>query len=163
MRWTHSGVQCIIVRLTNINTLAPPKTVQHSQPEDAEVCSVTAHQLYLSRTTEWTVTITSPKLVFLTSKKPFRRAHPGTVDHWMKESLRKVGIVTDQFIEHSTWSTCSSRARANGVPITEILKVANWSSRSTFERFHYRSKGSTVYTQDLNSNQRPLAGICHVL
>ena len=41
---------------------------------------------------------------------------------------------------HFTKSTSSSQARARGVPIAEILKVANWSSRSTFEHFYYRSE-----------------------
>ena len=33
------------------------------------------------------------------------------------------------------------------VPIAEILKVVNWSSKSTFERFYYRSEGSTAFTR----------------
>jgi len=47
----------------------------------------------------------------------------------------KSGIDTEQFSAHSTRSASTLQACANGIPVSEILKMANWSSSSTFERF----------------------------
>jgi len=62
-------------------------------------------------------------------------------------------------IYNSTQSVSSLWARTTVVPIAKILKVANWSSRSMFERFYYRS----VSVQQPFSNQRTLAGKLLVL
>jgi len=145
LRWAPSGVQFTVVRLTKTCTPGPPKAIHYSSlPEDVEVCPVASLRLYLSRTAERAAVLTSSKPVFLTSKKPFKGTRPGTLGHWIKDSL---GIDTTQFTVHSTWGANSSRARARGVPIADILKVANWSSRSTFERFYYRSEGHDNYTR----------------
>ena len=161
LRWTPTGAQFTVVRLTKTRTPGPPRTVHYSSlPEDADVCPVTSLQLYLSRTSEQAASITSPKPVFLTSKRPFRRARPGTLGHWIKHSLGKAGIDTEQFTAHSTRSASSSRARAKGVPVAEILKVANWSSRSTFERFYYRSEGSSEFTRVVLSGPSSRYDLC---
>ena len=53
LRWTPSGIQCTVVRLTKICTPGSHETVHYSsRPEDAEVCPATTLRLYLSRTTE---------------------------------------------------------------------------------------------------------------
>ena len=104
-----------------------------SLPGNTEVCSVSSLRLYLSKTVERVCDLSQPKLVFLTSRKPFRRMHPGTLGHWIKDILKKSGIDTDQFSAHSTRSAGTSQACAKGVPVSEILKVANRSLGSTFE------------------------------
>jgi len=77
-----------------------------------------------------------PRQLFITSKKPFRRARPGTLGHYIKDTLKQAGNDMDTFLAHSSSST--SIAHAKGVPINKILIVANWSSESTFERFYHR-------------------------
>jgi len=125
LRWTPTGAQFTVVQLTKTHSPGPPKTVHYSSlPEDREICPVVALQLYLSKASEHAASISSPKPVFITSKKPFRRPRPGNLCHWIKDSLRKVGIDTEQFTAHSSRSASSSRARARGVPVAEILKVA---------------------------------------
>jgi len=48
LRWTPSGAQFTVVRLTKTCTPDPPRTVHFSLlPEDAEVCPVTSLQLYV--------------------------------------------------------------------------------------------------------------------
>ena len=79
--------------------------------------------------------------------KPFRRAHPGTLGQWIKDCLRRAGVDTGRFTPHSTRSPSSSQARARGIPIVEILKVANWSSRSIFEHFYYKSEGYAAFNR----------------
>ena len=148
LRWTPSGAQFTVVQLTKTRTPGPPKSVHYSSlSEDAEVCPVSSLRIYLSKTTDRAATVTLPKPVFLTSRRPFRRARPGTLGQWIKDCLGRAGVDTGKFTAHSTRSASSSQARARGVPIAEILKVANWSSRSTFERFYYRSEGSAAFTR----------------
>ena len=148
LRWTPSGVQFTVVRLTKTQTTGPPRTVHHlSLPGDIEVCPVSSLHLYLSKTAEKVCDLSQPKPVILTSRKPFRRACLGTLGHWIKDILKKSGIDTDQFSAHSTRSASTSQACAKGVPMSEILKVANWSPGSTFERFYRRSQGSTAFTR----------------
>lgn len=147
-RWTPTGAQFTVVQVTKTCTPGPPKSVHYSSlPEDAEVSPIASLRVYLSKTTDQAVTVPSPKPVLLTSRKPLRRACPGMLGHWIKDYLRKAGVDTGTFTAHSTKSASSSQARARGVPIAEILKVANWSSRSTFERFNYRSEGCAAFTK----------------
>ena len=88
LRWTPSGTQFTVVQLTKTCTPGPSKSVHYSSlPEDAEVCSVTSLQVYPSKTADRT-TATSPKPVLLTSRKPFRRARPGTLGQWIEDCLR---------------------------------------------------------------------------
>ena len=148
LRWTPSGAQFTVVQLTKTRTPGPPKLVHYSSlSEDAEVCPISSLRIYLSKTTDRAATVTLPKPVFLTSRRPFRRARPGTLGQWIKDCLGRAGVDTGKFTAHSTRSASSSQARARGVPIAEILKVANWSSRSTFEHFYYRSEGSAAFTR----------------
>ena len=148
LRWTPSGAQFTVVQLTKTRTPGPPKLVHYSfLSEDPEVCPATTLRIYLTKTSDRVAIVNSPKPVFLTSRKPFRRARPETLGHWIKDCLGKAGVDTERFTAHSTRSASSSQARARGVPIAEILKVANWTSDSTFERFYYRSEGSEAYTR----------------
>ena len=36
-----------------------------------------------------------PKPLFITLRKPFRRAKPGTLEHWIKDTLKQAGNDTD--------------------------------------------------------------------
>jgi len=42
------------------------------------------------------------------------------------------GIDTNTFSAHSTCGAATSKAKAVGLPVREILKAANWSLSSTF-------------------------------
>ena len=88
-----------------------------------------------------------PKPVYIKTRKPFRRALPGTLGHWIKDNLKAAGIDTGQFTAHSTKSASTSHAFSKGVPINDILKVANWSSKSIFGKFYHRNQGSSSFTR----------------
>ena len=113
--------------------------------ENTEVCPVTVLQLYLDRTAEQASSMRSPRPVFVTSRKPIHRAKPGTISHWIKATLGRAGVDTKTFSAHSTRSASTSHAATRGVPVCDILKAANWSSQSTFERFYYRPNGSDSF------------------
>ena len=85
LRWIPSGAQFTVVQLTKTRTPGPPKSVHYSSlSEDSEVCPVSSLRMYLSKTTDRAATVTLPKPVFLTTRRPFRRARPGTLGQWIK-------------------------------------------------------------------------------
>ena len=148
LKWTPSGVQFTVVQLTKTRTAGPPRTVHYSSlPEDVEACPVSTLHLYIERTEDQTAKLAFPKPVFITSRKPFRRARPRTLGRWIKDNLKAAGIDTGQFTAHSTRSASTSQAHSKGVPINDILKVANWSSKGTFEKFYHRTQGSPSFTR----------------
>ena len=75
------------------------------------------------------------------------RAHPGTLGHWIKDNLKAAGVDTGQFTTRSTRNASTSQAHSKGVPINDILKMVNWSSKSTFEKFYHRTQGSPSFTR----------------
>ena len=91
----------------------------------------------------------SPKPLFVTSRKPIRRAKPGTISHWVKDTLRLAGINTEVFSAHSTRGVSTSWTATRGVLIGDILRAANWSSRSTFEQLYYCPSTSATFLRTI--------------
>ena len=157
MRWTSTGVQFTVVQLTKTRRMGPPRTVLYSALQnDPDICPVSNLRRYIEMTSPQVNNMKSPKPVFITSRKPFRRARPATLGHWIKDSLRSAGVDTKRFSAHSTRGASTSHAKMKGVPVTDILKVANWSSRSTFERFYHRPNDSSAFTRAVLQSSRNL-------
>jgi len=104
--------------------------------------------------------MSSPRPVFITSKKPFRRVHPATIRHWIKDTLKAAGVDTDRFTAHSTRGASTSCAQIKGVLILEILRVANWTTSSTFERFYYRQPHASTFTRAVLQDSRYMISNC---
>ena len=148
LKQTPTGVEFTVVQLTKTRSRkssTPRKVLYHYFLENTEVCPVTVLQLYLDRTAEQASSMRSPRPVFVTSRKPIHRAKPGTIGHWIKDTLGRAGVDTETFSAHSTRSASTSHAATREVPVCDILKAANWSSQSTFERFYYRPNGSDSF------------------
>ena len=62
--------------------------------------------------------------------KPHNPVKICTIAHWMKEVLSLSGIDISQFSAHSTRSASTSTAFKSGVPISDIMKVADWTRAS---------------------------------
>ncbi|XP_065918235.1 uncharacterized protein [Dysidea avara] len=147
MRWTTTSVQFTVVQLTKTRSSGPPRSVVYSAlPNDPDICPVVNLRQYIERTTSH-VTTMAPKPVFITSKRPFRRARPATLGHWIKDTLKTAGVDTERYTAHSTRSASTSQARRKGVLVSDILKVANWSTRSTFERFYHKPSEPSAFTR----------------
>ena len=78
---------------------------------------------YVGKTTEQAAELSSPKPVFLTSRKPFRQARLGTNWCWIKDALRMAGMDTGVFSVHSTRSASISWAAAKGISINDIWRL----------------------------------------
>jgi len=89
VQWTASGVEFTVVRLTKTRRSGPPRKVFYSLfADNSELCPVTVLKMYIAKTMEQTVsTQRNPKPVFLISRRPFRKAKPGTIGHWIKDVL----------------------------------------------------------------------------
>ena len=148
LKFTPSGVQFTVVQLMKTRTTGPPRIVHYSLlPDDPEACPVAALCLYIKRSMDRTAQLDFLKPVFFTARKLFRRAHPGTSGHWIEDNIKVAGIDTGQFTAHSTRSASTSHALSKGVPFNDILKVANWSSKGTFEKFYHRTQGSSSFLE----------------
>ena len=124
--WTATGVEFTVVRHTKTRKSGPPRKVFYPALRDnSAVCPVTALHLYIEKTREHAATLESPRPVFITSRKPFRQAKPGTIGHWIKDILHEAGVNTEVFLAHSRRSASTSWAASKGVPISDILRAAN--------------------------------------
>ena len=77
--------------------------------------------------------------------KPHKAISSSTVARWLKSLLEASGIDTSIFSAHSVRGASSSAAASTGISTAEILKAANWSSESVFQRFYYRSTDNPSY------------------
>jgi len=152
IRWTLDGLEFTVVQLTKTRSKrspAPRRVFYPSFKDNSEICPVTVLHSYIQRTTDQVTSISGQQPLFITSRNPFHRARPGTIGHWIKDVLQLVGINTESFSAHSTRSASISYAASKGVPISDILKAANWSSSSTFEQFYYRPNTSEAYSRTI--------------
>ena len=58
---------------------------------------------------------------------------------------RKFGGQCLYFVAHSTWGASASAASRAGITTSDILKAANWSSESVFQRFYHKEIDRTAY------------------
>ena len=75
--------------------------------------------------------------LFLSYVKPFKEAVKiCTIARWLKEVLR--GMSLSNFNAHSTRGASVSAAFDKGLSISDIIRVADWSSDSMFKKYYYK-------------------------
>ena len=90
-------------------------------------------------------------------RRPHRPVKPATVGHWLKRIMTLSGIDTGIFSPHSTRGAATSKARAAGVSVPDILRAADWSSVSTFKRFYHRPVHSSEFGRVVLGSMQPIA------
>ena len=108
-----------------------------SFPDDPALCSFFYCQEYIRRTQTYRPDSSSKDLLFLSYIKSHKPVKICTIAHWVKE-LSLSGIDISQFSAHSTRSASTSTAFKSGVPISDIMKVADWTPASTFKKFYQK-------------------------
>ncbi|KAL1922709.1 uncharacterized protein VTP21DRAFT_10248 [Calcarisporiella thermophila] len=108
--------------------------------EDPELCPVAATHLYITRARETSIGYDNFPTFFITARKTPTPATGDTVARWITDMLSECDILATA---HSTRSTSSSYALVQGTPQESILKAANWTSATTFERFYHRAEMDT--------------------
>ncbi len=103
---------------------------------------MTTLQAYLERTKNCRGQVTK---VLIGTIKPHKALAPSTIARWLKTMLECAGIDTNIFSNHSTRGAASSMASRGGVTIGDILKAADWSSESVFQKFYHKSQQNTHF------------------
>ncbi|XP_064476275.1 uncharacterized protein LOC135390510 [Ornithodoros turicata] len=118
-----------------------PSVFVPALPQEPLLCPVLCLESYIERTLPLRGDCSQ---ILLTTQKPFRPASRDTVANWLRRMLGSAGIDTSVFKAHSTRGAATSKAQKEGVSIPEILKVADWSSDTTFNRFYRRNLCSST-------------------
>lgn len=59
--------------------------------------------------------------------------------------LKASGVNSDIFEAHSVRGASTTAAANSNVPLSEILKMPDWSSPSTFQKFYYKPVHSSTF------------------
>jgi len=108
--------------------------------ENKALCVCTCIENYLSRSSSWRDGRENQLL--LSYVKPHIPVKSATVSRWLTCILKDSGIDVNIFSGHSTRSASTSKAKACGVPMKEILKRGHWSNITTFEKYYSKEIGS---------------------
>ncbi|XP_046973893.1 uncharacterized protein LOC124540411 [Vanessa cardui] len=105
--------------------------------ENPSICPSTTLNDYVSVTSD--IRVDNEESLFITYKKPHRKASSQSLSRWIKQTLAEAGVDVSVFSAHSTRHASTSAAASTGVSIDVIRKAAGWSSSSqTFARFYNR-------------------------
>ena len=134
-----------------VSPLKPPKQCHPGKaikdyffpifPDNSNICPVATLQCYCQQSKGGRPN----QFLFLTSTKPYRPASSSTIARWIKTALSKAGVDTSIFKAHSVRGASTSAAAEAGISIPEILEAADWSNKSTFERFYYRPRAKPSF------------------
>ena len=115
--------------------------------ECENLCVVHCLQCYMARTRSFRPVMgpTTHNQLLLSFHRPHRPVKSCSIARWFRYILGSAAIDTAVFKGHSTRAASQSKARAGGVPLEEVLKMADWSGTSTFARFYYRSFAIEIF------------------
>jgi len=77
--------------------------------------------------------------VFLSYVKPHKPVSAKTIARWLTEVLNKAGVPTNQFKAHSYRAAGSSKAKAMGVSLKDILKQGCWKGEYVWQKHYNKS------------------------
>lgn len=109
---------------------------------EPNICVGRTLLLYLEKTQAIRGTET---FLFLTTKKPFRKASVQSLSRWIKNILIKSGIDVNKFTPYSTRHASTSAANRKGLNFDSIRQAAGWSIKSKMF--------ATVYNRPLLSSK----------
>ena len=97
--------------------------------------------------------------VLIGTIKPQKAVAPSTIARWLKTMLEQAGIDTTIFSGHSTRGAASSMASMGGVTTGDILKAADWSSESVFQKFYHKSQQNPQFGRTVLSPTGKTSGV----
>ena len=113
-----------------------------SLPDNSTLCPVTTLKAYEARTESLRRGETKLLLSFI---KPHGSLTSSTVTRWLKTLLQEAGVNTSLFNAHSVRGASTSKAANLGITTSDILKAADWSTESVFQKFYYKPTNSPSY------------------
>ena len=110
----------------------------HEFEQDKSLCVVSLLDTYKERSKPWRQDQQNGRLL-LSFVKSHNEVVKCTISGWIKEVLKQSGINVEHFKAHSTRSASSSKVQMSGLPVEQILKRGNWSSKSTWQKFYIKN------------------------
>lgn len=142
------GVCFVVCRLSKSSRpgKATHEVVLPSFPQDKKLCPVHYLKKYIARTRTFRL---CDSFLFRALVEPHQAVTSSTVARWLKLVLQEAGIDTAKFTGHSTRSASVSAAARRGVSASDIMRTANWSSSSTFEKFYRKPVRTCSFGQSV--------------
>ena len=113
-----------------------------SLPGNSTLCPVDTLRVYLDKTRSLRG---EESRLFVSFIKPHKVVTSSSIARWLKSMLQEAGIDISIFGAHSTRGASSSAAVRAGITTGDILKAANWSSESVFQRFYHKAIDKAAY------------------
>ena len=76
--------------------------------------------------------------LFLSFIRPYNPVSPRIIARWIMSVLHSTGIDNSKFKAHSVRGAATSHAYVTGIPVADILKMADWSSEHVSRRHYLR-------------------------
>ena len=124
-----------------------PKAFFARFPSNSKLCPVETLRCYLkaTRTIRPTLPSSKPDPLFISYVKPHKPISAPSLARWLRSLLKASGVNSDVFKAHSVRGASTTAAANSNVPLSEILKMADWSSPSTFQKFYYKPVHSSNF------------------
>ena len=106
----------------------------HSFSENENLCIVNCLKFYIGERN--TRMDRNQGRLMITYGKPHKEISSETLSRWMKGELSNARIDITIFQAHSCREASTSKARQQGIEISEIVKRGCWSKENTFIRFY---------------------------
>jgi len=126
-------------------------TLKRRRDSSIRLCPVATLKSYDDRTKDFRGEETK---LFLATIKPHRAVSSSTIARWLKRLLEVAGVDTSIFSAHSIRGASSSTASNMGISTSDILRTADWSSESVFEKFYYKSIQDPAYGRAVLSSHK---------
>ena len=153
MRILPEGVEFKLPGLTK--TSSEVSSVFFAKYVDCDdLCVLRCLQCYILRTSTFRPLPDpeTPSQLLISYHRPHGPVKSCSIARWIKSVLDSAGIDTGIFKAHSTRSASTTKARSKGVPLDEVVKMADWSGTSTFKRFYYRPTFNDAYARAVLSS-----------
>ena len=113
-----------------------------SFPDNSNLCPVQTLKVYMERTGSLRE---GERRLFIALIKPHKAVVSSSIARWLRDILNAAGVDTTIFTAHSTHGASASSASKSGITTNDILKAANWSSESVFQRFYHKEVERAAY------------------
>jgi hypothetical protein len=113
-------------------------------PSDRRLCVYTVLKEYLFRRR---VKVFKVDKLLISYQKPHRPIGVSTISRWIRTVMQRAGIDTSVFKAHSTRAAATSKAKAQHVPVKEIMEKAGWSRETTFAKFYDKKVDRDRFTK----------------
>ena len=153
-RYSRDGVTFHLPELTKKSKVGSTlKSSFHASfPSNPKLCVVECLKEYEKRTLGFRPTNPSmPNRLLLSHIKPHKPISSATLGRWLKEIISRAGIDTGIFKAHSVRGAAATSSFNMGIPLQDILNLADWSTDSTFRRFYYKPTNQPLVARSLIS------------